>query len=352
MDSLSRPQLVALCRLLELQPIGTNNFLRFQLRMKLRSLKADDQVIQNEGIDVLTVPELQQACRARGMRAMGIPEARLRSQLSKWLELSLSEHIPPSLLLLSRVLYLPDNIAAADQLKATIQSLPEEVATEAKYKIGETEGKIDNKTKIELIRKEEAAIKKEKEEEEALAKEKLSAIETLIDSATIQTDKAIDLGIKAQDKKKELELSKEDIHSIEDALENIAEEKRKLLIEKEDFADLKEEMEDYKEDIEEFKEIAVQTGQKDLKESKAAKRLRNKVDKMVNKVDKLFGSIETKKESLQEKIDTLAKEGKTVESERDDVISINELLKAIRRIQKDGDDTKLQRIIEVFDTMV
>jgi LETM1 and EF-hand domain-containing protein 1 len=264
----------------------------------------------------------------------------------------LSEHIPPSLLLLSRVLYLPENIAAADQLKATIQSLPEEVATEAKYKIGETEGKIDNKTKIELIRKEEAAIKKEKEEEEALAKEKLSVIETLIDSATIQTDKAIDLGTKAQDKEKELELSKEDIDSIEDALENIADEKRKLLIEKEDFEDLKEEMEDYKEDIEEFKEIAVQTGQKDLKESKAAQRLRNRVDKMVNKMDKLFEGLETKKESLQEKIDTLAKEGKAVESARDDVISINELLKAIRRIQKVSDDTKLQRIIEVLDTMV
>ncbi|CAG2122068.1 unnamed protein product, partial [Medioppia subpectinata] len=29
LDSLSRPQLSALCRLLELQPIGTNNFLRF-----------------------------------------------------------------------------------------------------------------------------------------------------------------------------------------------------------------------------------------------------------------------------------------------------------------------------------
>lgn len=43
LDSLSRPQLVALCRLLEMQPFGTNNFLRFQLRMKLRALTADDK---------------------------------------------------------------------------------------------------------------------------------------------------------------------------------------------------------------------------------------------------------------------------------------------------------------------
>lgn len=44
LDSLPRPQLIALCRVLELKPIGTSNFLRFQLRMKLRSLAADDVV--------------------------------------------------------------------------------------------------------------------------------------------------------------------------------------------------------------------------------------------------------------------------------------------------------------------
>ena len=44
LDNLSRPLLVALCRLLLLQPIGSSNFLRFQLRMKLRQLRADDLV--------------------------------------------------------------------------------------------------------------------------------------------------------------------------------------------------------------------------------------------------------------------------------------------------------------------
>ncbi|GFV91493.1 hypothetical protein TNCV_2384531 [Trichonephila clavipes] len=43
LDSLSRAQLIALCRLLELKPIGTNNFLRFQLRNKIRNLRADDR---------------------------------------------------------------------------------------------------------------------------------------------------------------------------------------------------------------------------------------------------------------------------------------------------------------------
>ncbi|XP_050839002.1 LETM1 domain-containing protein LETM2, mitochondrial isoform X3 [Serinus canaria] len=68
LEHLERPQLVALCKLLELQALGTNNLLRFQLLLRLRSIKADDE----------------------------------------WLDLHLKENIPSSLLLLSRALYLID----------------------------------------------------------------------------------------------------------------------------------------------------------------------------------------------------------------------------------------------------
>lgn len=82
-------------------------------------------MIVREGIENLTVQELQAACRSRGMRALGMPEDRLHLQLEQWLELSLNEQIPPSLLLLSRALYLPENLPATDQLKATLSSLPD-----------------------------------------------------------------------------------------------------------------------------------------------------------------------------------------------------------------------------------
>ena len=45
LDNMTRGQLVAICRLLELTPIGTNAFLRFQIEMQLRKLKADDVII-------------------------------------------------------------------------------------------------------------------------------------------------------------------------------------------------------------------------------------------------------------------------------------------------------------------
>jgi LETM1 and EF-hand domain-containing protein 1 len=39
LDNMTRGQLVAICRLLELTPFGTNAFLRFQIEMQLRKLK-------------------------------------------------------------------------------------------------------------------------------------------------------------------------------------------------------------------------------------------------------------------------------------------------------------------------
>ncbi|XP_005058142.1 PREDICTED: LETM1 domain-containing protein LETM2, mitochondrial [Ficedula albicollis] len=108
LEHLERPQLVALCKLLELQPLGTNNLLRFQLLLRLRSIKADDEMIAKEGVGGLSVLELQSACRARGMRSVGLSEEQLKEQLGQWLDLHLKENVPSSLLLLSRALYLID----------------------------------------------------------------------------------------------------------------------------------------------------------------------------------------------------------------------------------------------------
>ncbi|KAM4745718.1 LETM1 domain-containing protein LETM2, mitochondrial isoform 1-T2 [Anableps anableps] len=108
LEHLERPQLVALCKLLELQPIGTNNLLRFQLMMKLRAIRSDDEMISAEGVAAMSVSELQGACRSRGMRSLGLTTDQLRQQLQQWLDLHLKENVPPSLLLLSRAMYLTD----------------------------------------------------------------------------------------------------------------------------------------------------------------------------------------------------------------------------------------------------
>lgn len=358
LDSLTRPQLTALCRLLELQPIGTNNFLRFQLRMKLRSLHADDQMIQKEGIDSLTVAELQGACRARGMRAMGLPEPKLRYQLAQWLDLSLNENIPPSLLLLSRAMLLSETLPATEQLKATISTLPKEALTEAKYKIGEREGKVDNRTKIEIIRQEEEAIKKEKEETAVeVETEKLKAIseqkpdeeikEILHDKAAVFQELHEELEKPPVPKKEEL--SKADLAEIEDALEKIAAEKQELLIEKEELQDLKEEMADYKQDVDELKDVVVKTGKVDIEESKAAMRLYNRVNRIIGSMDHLIDKLNEERKSMQIKLDST--EGPAGEKTKDNLIEINDLLLAMRRIQKSSSNTRLEMITDLLDTL-
>ncbi|XP_028624089.1 LETM1 domain-containing protein LETM2, mitochondrial isoform X4 [Grammomys surdaster] len=122
LEHLDRPQLVALCKLLELQAFGTNNLLRFQLLMTLKSIKADDEIIAKEGVKALSVSELQSACRARGMRSLGLTEEQLCQQLTEWLDLHLKENVPPSLLLLSRTFYLIDVKPKPIQLPPSIET--------------------------------------------------------------------------------------------------------------------------------------------------------------------------------------------------------------------------------------
>ena len=172
LDNMTRSQLRAVCALLDLTPIGTSAFLRLQIEMQLRKLLADDVTIAREGVESMTVAELQVACKDRGMRALGLTKEKLTKQLGQWIELSTNEKVPPSLLLLSRTLYLPENLAPEKAIEATISALPETVATGAKAKLGEREGKIENVTRLEIIKQEEAKIQEEEKERAARREEK------------------------------------------------------------------------------------------------------------------------------------------------------------------------------------
>lgn len=165
LDNLSRQQLIALCQILDVSTfsnIPPNHILRFQLRMKIRNLEADDKMIIKEGVTSLDTKELQSACRERGMRAIGLSEERLKSQLEQWLDLHINRKIPISLLILSRALYLPENLPAEDLIKTTISALPKSIEDATIAKIAEVSGApIDNKIKLELLKQEEAEIKLE-----------------------------------------------------------------------------------------------------------------------------------------------------------------------------------------------
>lgn len=355
LDSLSRPQLTALCRVLEISTIGPSNLLRFQLRMKLRSLAADDKVIQKEGIDSLTVSELQAACRARGMRALGVSEIRLKSQLLQWLDLSLNEKVPPSLLLLSRALYLPDSDVTSDQLKVTIASLPESVVAQTRDAISQRRGKIDNEARILALKLEEAMI--EEERKETIVKPIPSPSVAALKTAAVDTEQLHDEAAQLLDKAQVLttsaaasdQLTSADVAALENALESIGVQRKRLLIEKEELTELKEEMAEYQEDIEELKDFLDESALQQpperkrlvLRESKAARRLFLSVNRMIQKLD---GTVDRLEGRAGRKAD---ESGESVK-EAEEIVSIEELIASIRRLQAVDNSAKLQQIVQLL----
>lgn len=124
LDNLSRPQLVSMSRYMGLNAFGTDNFLRGQIRSRLLNLRRDDQAIDSEGVDELSTSELQHACQSRGIRTGGVSPARLREELTNWIQLHLHNRVSGVLLVLGRAFHFdkkPGDIE--DGKTAVIQSL-------------------------------------------------------------------------------------------------------------------------------------------------------------------------------------------------------------------------------------
>ncbi|XP_018060230.1 PREDICTED: LETM1 and EF-hand domain-containing protein anon-60Da, mitochondrial isoform X2 [Atta colombica] len=329
LDSLSRLQLIALCRVLDVQTLGTTNFLKFLLRMRLRSLTADDKLIEKEGVESLTRAELQQACRARGMRAYGLPESRLKEQLSQWLDLSLIKKVPPSLLLLSRALMIPETMPMSDKLKATISALPDTVVARTKGAIGEKEGKVDHRTNIEIIKMEERKIEEER-------KEKKEAEPQSIPESSTKTD----------------EITTTDVKVLEQALDSIGKDNKTMAVEKEEIKELKEEMAEYQEDIKELYQIKAeakgQTDIENIKISKGANRLFKKVNKMISKMDAVLLELEQSEKKVKQRIESLGPDEKKDAKDVEELVKIDELIAAIKQIQSVPDEHRLKRIAEIL----
>uniref|UniRef100_A0A2C9JW29 Mitochondrial proton/calcium exchanger protein n=1 Tax=Biomphalaria glabrata TaxID=6526 RepID=A0A2C9JW29_BIOGL len=390
LDNLTRQQLRACCIMLNVTPIGSDALLRFLLQMKLRGLKADDLMIQKEGIETLTISELQAANRARGMRALGVSEERLREQMRQWLQLHLVEKIPTSLLLLSRALYLPETLSAEEKIGATLTQLATTAADEAKIKVAEISGEtVDNKTKIEIIKHEEAIIAAEKEQ---LAKEikslkdqterdmaEAKAADTAMASQLNMDDTARNLDIAQHEmlidhaetlkaspsesfKGEKAEITTKDLDEMESILEEIAKE-RKINIEQDALKGLKDEVSEYKEDLADLKDVAVVIGadQNEISESKAAKHLAKKVDQMIARLDTVVDELQEEKTHIQDKI---SKAEKTMEEQpietaqqsqekidiyKKNIITINEMMDALKRLKKVPSDSKLSHIFQVLD---
>ncbi|CAN6675073.1 LETM1 domain-containing protein Ylh47p, mitochondrial [Trichomonascus vanleenenianus] len=166
LDNLSRPQLVAMAKYMNLQTFGTNVMLRYSIRYKMRQIKRDDRFIDYEGVESLSVPELQTACSSRGIKTYGISPGQLRDDLSNWLELRLHQKVPSTLLILSSAFTYGEAETLDSHyegIQAVLSALPEELYHEAELEVSSEAA--TNKQRLEVIKEQQELIHDENKEE-------------------------------------------------------------------------------------------------------------------------------------------------------------------------------------------
>ncbi|KAF2682680.1 LETM1-domain-containing protein [Lentithecium fluviatile CBS 122367] len=169
LDNLSRPQLVAICRYMNMASFGTDNFLRYQIRVRMRQIKRDDRAIAFEGVNSLSVPELQAACASRGLKTHGVSPARLREDIQTWLDLRLKYGVPSTLLVLSNAFVYAQGkesemTSQLDALEAVLSSIPEELYHEIELEVHTAEGAATNKQRLEVLKEQQELIEEENQQ--------------------------------------------------------------------------------------------------------------------------------------------------------------------------------------------
>lgn len=164
LDNLSRHQLVAMARYMSLRPFGTDSILRYQIRHRLLTIIKDDKAIDYEGVESLTVPELQTACSQRGIKTQDVSVGRLREDLETWLDLRLRQKIPSTLLILSSAYTYGEHSQGIetyyDALLAVLSSIPDEV-----YNVAKLELSHDSKLKLNILKEQDEMINEENQRE-------------------------------------------------------------------------------------------------------------------------------------------------------------------------------------------
>ncbi|KAG5363253.1 LETM1 domain-containing protein mdm28 [Yarrowia sp. B02] len=169
LDNLSRPQLVAMAKYMNLQHFGTNLMLRYSIRHKMRQIKMDDRAIYAEGVDSLSMTELQIACASRGIKTHALSKGRLAEDLDNWLELRLRQKVPSTLLILSSAFTYgeaDDLNSHYDALEAVLSAIPEELFHEADLEYAHATDQATNKQRLEVVREQQELIQEENQQEE------------------------------------------------------------------------------------------------------------------------------------------------------------------------------------------
>merc|ERR1712142_1378601 len=150
----------------------------------------------------------------------------------------------------------------------------------------------------------------------------------------------------------EQELSVDDLTALKSAIDAITLEKGKNYVsEHEVLSELKQEMVEYEEDLDEMQEVAESTGRKNLKQTKGAARLFKKMQNILNKTDLIVSKLQTREEKLRGVIESLGQEGENSEDQEEHLVTVQDLLGAVKGLQEVPDSKMLERISDVVASM-
>jgi len=116
-------------------------------------------------------------------------------------------------------------------------------------------------------------------------------------------------------------------------------------------SELKQEMGFYEENLGEMQEVAESSGRKNLRQTKGAARLFKKMNSMLGKADNVVAQLKKREEKLRGDIDSLGKVGESSEDQEEHLVTVQDLLGAVKGLQEVPDSRMLERISEVVASM-
>lgn len=237
LENLSRPQLISLCRYMNLNTFGSSNFLRFQLQNSINKLKEDDLWILKEGISSMTPEELKAACHARGIRTIDVSINYMHRELQQWIDLQVRHAVPAPILILSRAFALSEGLKIEDAIRVTVSSLPDQAIHEA----SELSEGAQPTEKIAIIKEQERLIVEDLEsrgikaestasKDSPLSSEQIESIQEAF--VTFATDEPMKLEREKLEKiKKERSTLKESLKDADSSAKTISSEVDRLILE-------------------------------------------------------------------------------------------------------------------------
>ncbi|EGG00307.1 uncharacterized protein MELLADRAFT_79269, partial [Melampsora larici-populina 98AG31] len=340
LDNLSRPQLVSMCRYMNINAFGTDNFLRYTIRNRMRHLAADDALIDAEGIESLSGTELRHACQSRGIRSMGVDEAELRKELEQWIDLHLHRGLSATLLILGRAFAFnrggdsEKGDSTLESLKDALSSLPDTLLNEAELEV--SHDTVTNKQRLAVLEEQEELIADEseqelREEEARKAQRELERSQKAEAEELEKMEKVVEVALdKIPESKSEAEavdpdnvrMTSEQLHELGEAL-SILSAKSSVLHEKTELKKL----------VEENQEAAQDP------ENTASAGLVKSIQKMIHEIDTQLEEYDTQVGNRMHQIN-IGKDGN---------ISVDDLRKGLGVIKHRPSDEAIEVLIDKLD---